>query len=186
MKRIIFILFVVLVNNVSSELAFDSEFIAQDIKQKNSAKNSDDLPNTVFTWINSEEESKIVDSANVTLILSANEKIYRDYGMPVRPTIIIRCKDNKTDAYIVIGNMLDSNKSTIRLDSDKVFSMTMSKSMGGKALFFRKPISIINKMLGYNKLSFQFTPYNSVPQVITFNIEGLNEEVEPLRKSCNW
>jgi len=138
------------------------------------------------TWIVTEDKSKIDDSTNVTMMLFANEKVYNMFGSSDRPTFVIRCKENKTEAYIATGSMLDSELTTIRLDSEKAYQLKMSKSTDGKALFLPHAISNIKKFWKHDEMVFRFTPYNSHSKTVTFNIRGLEKEIASLRKACHW
>jgi type VI secretion system protein VasI len=145
-----------------------------------------EMSDPVWTWIVTEDKSKIDDSTNVTLMLFANEEVYNSFGSADRPTLVIRCKENTTEAYVMTGNMLDNENAIIRLDSEKAYPLKMSKSTDGKALFFPSVITNIKKFWNYETMVFRFTPYNSGSSTVTFNIGGLKTEIARLRKACQW
>lgn len=159
------------------------------MKQNDNAEEKPIIPNSYSeleqTWMVSKNKSKIDDSTNVTLMLFSNEKVYGTFGSS-RPTFVIRCKENKTEAYITTGRMLDSDIATIRLGGEKAYTLNMSKSTDGRALFFPSAISNIKKFWKYQEMVFRYTPYNSGDKTVTFNIAGLKREIAPLRKACHW
>jgi type VI secretion system protein VasI len=140
----------------------------------------------VWTWMVSEGKSEIDDSPNVTLTLFSNDQVSGTFGGSDRPTFVIRCRENKTEAYIATGNMLDSESATIRLDSEQAYPLQMSKSTDGRALFFPNTIMNIKKFWKHEKMVFRFTPYHSGSITVTFNIGGLEKEIVPLRRACHW
>ena len=164
------------------------------IKKKITGQNDNSEEKTIIpksydeleqTWMLSKDKSKIDDSTNVTLMLFSNEKVYGAFGAS-RPTFVIRCKENKTEAYISTGSLLDSEVTTIRLGREKAHTLKMLKSTDGRALFFPSAISNIKKIWKYQKMVFRYTPYNSGDKTVTFNIGGLMSEIAPLRKACHW
>lgn len=167
-------------NDISNTGSSDSEEIST------IEESLDPEPDPVRTWSVTEEKSIIDDSPSVTMILDANEEVSGLYGSSSRPYLVIRCKENKTDAYIGTGSRLENESVTIRLDNGKAYLLEMSESTGGKALFFRSTISNIKKLFTYEKMIFRFTPSNSGAKTVTFNIDGLDAEIEPLRKACHW
>jgi len=148
--------------------------------------NSTKASSPVWTWLVIEDKSKIDDSTNVTMSLLANEEVYSTFGSTNRPTLVIRCKENTTEAYVITGTMLDSDDVLIRLDDEKAFPLKMSKSTSGKALFFPSVITNIKKFWNYHTMVFRFTPYQTGPSTVTFNISGLKNEISPLRRACHW
>jgi len=142
-------------------------------------------PKPKRTWRVTERKSKIDDTSSVTLSLDSNEEVYTTFGS-VLPTFIIRCIEDKTDAYIITGRMLDDDKATIRLGNENAYSLSMIESTDKKALFFPRVISNIKKIGGHKEMVFRYTPYNSGKKTITFNISGLMDKIKPLRKACHW
>jgi len=137
-------------------------------------------------WIVDEDKSPIDDSPEVTMMLPANEEAAGAYGSKDRPTFIIRCKENSTEAYFSIGSRLENETVTVRLDSDKAYSIEMDKSTNGKAVFFPQAISNVKKLFNREKMTFRYTPTYSGKQTVTFNINGLEAEITPLREACHW
>lgn len=147
---------------------------------------------TVSKWRVNKETSRIDDSTNVIIRLEADSPIS---GWPRRtytPSFVLRCKEKKTEAYIVTGMSpqveygTDGATVTLRFDKEKATKYHTSKSTDGEALFFGQSIGLIKKMLGHTTLLFEFVPFNSSPVITTFDLRGLLEAVKPLRDTCKW
>lgn len=145
---------------------------------------------TVSGWRVKKETSRIDDSSNVIVSLDADTPIS---GWPRKthtPSLILRCKEHKTEAYIVTGMSpqveygTDSATVTIRFDKEKATKYQTSKSTDGEALFFGQSVGLIKKMLQHTTLLFQFVPFNSSPAMTTFDLRGLAEAVKPLMETC--
>jgi type VI secretion system protein VasI len=104
----------------------------------------------------------------------------------------VRCKERKTEAYIVTGMSpqpeygTDAATVTLRFDKEKATKYHMSKSTDGEALFFGQSVELIKSMLQHTTVLFEFVPFNSSPVMTTFDLRGLSEAVKPLREACKW
>lgn len=143
-------------------------------------------------WRVEKEISSLDDSTNVYLSIKAND-IVKGWLDQYTPTLQIRCKENTTDAYVVVGmsvantyGQYNTAEITLRFDKTKAFDVQMDKSTDGEAVFFRQPIQVIKQMMKHNRLLFQFTPFNSSPAITTFDLTGLSETIKPLREACGW
>ena len=149
----------------------------------------------VSKWKVQKEASAIDDSTNVFLSLDADSSIS---GWPLKtytPLLILRCKENRTQAYIVTGMApqseygSDGTTVTLRLDDNKAMQLTTSRSTSGDMLFFDPSgpsIELIKKMMQRTTLLFQFVPFHSSPVMTTFDLRGLPEAIKPLRAHCRW
>lgn len=135
--------------------------------------------------------SPVDDSKTVVLMLDADTEI-RGWLSAHKPSLIIRCKQGKTSAYINTGMQptrehgSDYITGTFRFDKNKATTLKMSKSTDSKALFFDNEIGVIKRIAKHQKMLFQFTPFNSSPTMTTFQIAGLAKALKPLRKVCGW
>lgn len=173
-------------SSVSRLTCFDA------IAAKHTTSTKTDIALLNSKWRLSTESSKIDDSKTATLSLNAESPIRGWPNKNETPTLIIRCKERKTEAYIVTGMspMVEygSDGSTIRLRIDKkpAFKIHAGKSTDGEALFIPSAIVQLKKLLGSSTLLFEFTPFNSPPQMTTFNISGIDEAIKPIREVCKW
>lgn len=139
-------------------------------------------------WRVSTKTSPIDDSKNVYLRLIAEKPVSGKYGRESQPTLLIRCKENKTNLFIPFGFFLgsDSTRVTTRLDKEKARTSTWSISTDHEAIFAPRDISFTKKLMQHDRLLVQLTPYGESPVMTEFDVRGLENAVKPLREACNW
>ncbi len=142
----------------------------------------------VGKWKVREDRSPIDDSVNVYLSITAAETVRSGYNT-VRPSLYIRCAENKTNVFLTwdlyLG--LDSTTMLTRFDKQKATTSKWSISTDNKAVFVRgSDIDFARKLMNHNKLLTQITPYGESPVMATFEISGLQEAIKPLREACHW
>ncbi len=143
-------------------------------------------------WRVSTEVSKIDDSTTVVLELRADSSISGWPGKTFTPSLIIRCKERRTEAYFVTGmaSMVESASGgatvTLRLDKNPAFKLRASNSTSGDALFLPAAVAQLQKFMAGSTLLFEFVPFNSSAEMTTFQIAGLADAIKPLREACKW
>ena len=75
---------------------------------------------------------------------------------------------------------------TTRYDAEQAADHVLSASTDGEALFFTFARREVLDMLGHDRLIVRFTPFNAPPQVVEFDLRGIERAVQPVRKACNW
>jgi len=144
-------------------------------------------------WRITKETSPIDDSTNVFLYITitGNNDI-RGWSGEATPSLALRCKEDKTKAWINAGVYLDPDyrtndvTMTLRWDKTQAVKTKLSASTDRKAGFFKRQISTAKKMLGHKLLTVQLTPDNSGEQVTSFDLTGLPDKLPELRKACHW
>lgn len=134
------------------------------------------------------DHSPIDDSRNVYLSVDSQETVLSGYNA-VRPSLFIRCAENTTNVFVNWGLYLglDSTRMLTRFDDAKATTNKWSISTDNKTVFVRgSDIAFTKKMMNYNKLLVQITPYGESPVMATFNIRGLSGAIKPLREACHW
>lgn len=173
-------------SSVARLACFDS------IAEKHVSSNTINVPSSNSKWRLSTGTSKIDDSKTAFISLDAESSIKGWPNKEETPTLIIRCKEKKTEAYIATGMSpmveygTDGASVRLRVDKKPVFKINAGKSTNGEALFIPSAIVQLKKMLDGSTLLFEFTPFNSSPQITTFNITGLKEAIKPIREICKW
>ncbi len=137
------------------------------------------LSDILNNWIVSESKSPIDDSPTVTML-----RIAESGGQ----SLVLRCKENTTDAYIKTDEFLgdDSTNVTVRYDSNKAQQQKFSLSTDNKALFFSPAITNIKKMMESNVLVIRYHTYSGTPNTVTFELSKLKENIKSLRAACHW
>jgi type VI secretion system protein VasI len=143
-------------------------------------------------WTSRQSTSRIDDSPSVYLQLRAVELATNEYGRRVQPVLHIRCYENTTTLYIDVPDTFldtESVRVTYRLDDQpaRQADWRVSTDYGSMGLWRgNQSIPLIRQLAGADLLTVRFTPYGNVPFQTTFMVEGLDEELPPLREACNW
>jgi type VI secretion system protein VasI len=147
-------------------------------------------PMPMGKWDVDHDTSSFDDSNTVVVRLDAEDDISGPYET-YRPSIILRCQEKQTEAYINIGMQPDVEPdnydgATFRYRFDKEPAKTdiASKSTDNLALFLDGPQTYIATMLKHDEMVFGFTPFNGSPVETTFDLRGLSEAIKPLREVC--
>lgn len=145
-------------------------------------------------WDLSIEQSKIDDSQAVYLTTESTTPIQGRFRGNAVPTLVLRCLQNVTSAYInfdgwYMTDISGHGQVTFRIDKEKPFVQKMSASNSNKALGFWNggtSLPFIKKLMTGQSLLVQATPFRESSLMVTFDITNLEGEIEPLRKACKW
>ena len=138
-------------------------------------KSEDPLSN----WLVLNSKSPIDDSPRVTMVKEA------EFG---DQTLVLRCNEDKTDAYIDTGDYLGENSETVtvRFGKDKAQQMKFILSTNKKALFASSTIPFIKSMQNTDTMVLRYSTYNGSSKTVTFNIDDLDTGLKSLREACHW
>lgn len=173
-------------NNVTRLACSDA--LAPKAAAEDPAKSS----SSISKWKVQTETSKIDDSKNVFITLDAETAIQGWPSKRFLPELHIRCKENRTEAYVITGMSpnveygVDTATVTLRLDKQPAFKIAASKSTDGEALFLPNAIGLAKRIAGAETMLFQFIPFNSSGQMTTFDVRGLPEALNAVREACKW
>jgi len=140
------------------------------------------------------EQSKIDDSTNVFVSTTSLEPVSARFNRNTQPRLTLRCLENKTAAVLIFDGMFMSDiqgygEVTFRVDKKKAFVKKMQASTDNQALGLFSggaAIPFIKTLFDGNTLLVKVTPYNESPVMFSFNIEGIEEALIPLRQACKW
>ncbi len=156
------------------------------------ASQANAAPSAQPGWRVSEDRSAMDDSREVTMILDADSTVRTGRGER-RPVLVIRCKENETDLYIVNDASADveyglNDQATVRIrvDSAKAVTQIWNESTSGESLFAPSPIATAKKLYGANKLTYQFTPFDASPATTTFTLSGIRDHLPKVAATCGW
>lgn len=162
-----------------------------DLLQKKSETPAASISVTKGKWQVRSDISAIDDSRNVVISLVA-EKSISGWLEEATPELMLRCKENTTEVYIITGMSADVEYGTdlhtvtIRFDKEKATKYRFSASTDNKALFAQDPINFIRTLLKHETMLFQFTPFNASPTMTTFDLTGLASVIKELQTACHW
>ena len=137
-------------------------------------------------WNVSIDTNPVDDSKTVTLYLVADSGKSSMLGEPV--ILFIRCKSLETNIFINWRDYLGSEASVLtRIGKEKAETRYWNLSTDSQATFFpRNEIDFLKKLLVVDSFVAQVTPYSESPVTAVFDIKGLENAIQPVRKTCNW
>jgi type VI secretion system protein VasI len=139
-------------------------------------------------WQIQVKNNPIDDSLIIHLSLEAENEVV-NYFMKTNPTLIIRCREKKTEMYIWFGPMIGglySARVKYRLDKHKPIRGRWGVSTDHKAIFISRPIRFIKKLMKHERLIVQANRFQGGPLVAIFNVSGLSMAIKPVQKACKW
>lgn len=139
------------------------------------------------SWQVQETVSPVDDSRTVIAGLEGTP-IKDKFGRASKPTMILRCKENSTDAYIAFSDFLGSDDTSVlsRWDEEKAQTSSWSISTDHHAVFFPNAIAAIKKIRTSGKLLVQLTPYSESPVMSTFDLSGAAAATAGISDACGW
>ena len=140
---------------------------------------------TASKWSVSKSISPMDDSVTVSLSLDANEEITAWPSKVARPTLIVRYREGKLDAYFNLGvtpnvESGDRRTVTLRFDQNEAFNVRGNISTSGEAIFLPDTRNIVRYIADSKILHIRFTPFNSNPVVASFDLQGFESKAEEL------
>ena len=144
-------------------------------------------------WHVSTSVSAFDDSRIVVLSLDAQNPITGWPGVTHTPTLVLRCKEKQMEAYVVTGFQGASKIGEYqrvsmrgRYDQDETLTYTMGEATNSRGFFFPSPFHEIMRMLEHSSLVLEFTPFNSNPVEMHFDLSGLGgATIKPLLDACS-
>lgn len=140
-------------------------------------------------WVERLAKSQMDGDETLTLIARGAPMKDR-YGRTTRPSLVIRCSKKEADVYLNADMILDShwrNDSTeIRLKFDDLQPIPMQSTISTdhQAAFFRYTGTAIEGLLKARRVLVEFTPHQTVAQVATINVRGLDKYLTKLKQHC--
>jgi hypothetical protein len=147
-------------------------------------------------WVVKEETSPMDSSKTVILTLKAENTIPSVTGQS-RPSLIIRCKEGKTETYVstgvpasveedIDGGPAADHHIRLRFDENPPIPDRWVESTNHGGLFATDGVSSAKQMAGAQKLTFEFTPFDANPAMIQFDLKGLASQLPTVANACNW
>src|SRR3989442_3898170 len=70
--------------------------------------------------------------------------------------------------------------------TNRAFEEQWGESTDNEALFAPNPIQMAKMLAKYRTMRFRFTPFNSSPAIITFDVRGFDRHIGLVSKTCSW
>jgi hypothetical protein len=155
------------------------------------ASSGQDATGTGDKWQVQEGTSPMDGSKTVTLTLRSEDEV-KGWLESTRPSLVIRCREKETDAYVVTGIAanpeIGAENFRVRLRFDNGVPVTehWSQSTDSKGLFASNARQLSERLAGAKTLTFQFTPFNASAAVARFNLQGLGTHLDKVANGCGW
>ena len=143
-------------------------------------------------WVRApDRESKIDGSRFVGILLFADDQLTTSAGRKVTPSLMIRCNDNVTSAFVDVPGFFVTGGVAVayRLDKDRPISQTWLSSDNHSSVGLWEgglAIPFVKSLLGREEFVFRFKPHNKANAEMTFALAGLDKAIEPIRAACKW
>lgn len=158
-------------------------------------KFDDDGRQITKNWSLLTRKSKMTDDTNIFLSVESNETAQCNFNTSnEKVTLVLRCLENTTTAYIqtpchVASGFQGYGNVTYRVDKNTSKTKQFAASTSNDALglwSYRKSRPFIDEIFGGKSLLMRFTPFGESAHEVSFDITGIEEEIQPLREACGW
>lgn len=133
------------------------------------------------------ERTDPLDDSPIVTLMNAAESGRSRFGDP--PTLILRCRNNRTEVFINWDEFLGTNAVTVqyRVDEGEMRQRQWGISTTNRATFFRgNHIGLIRELMSASQFVARVTPSWQSPMTAVFDVTGLTDEIGPLQEACNW
>lgn len=142
-------------------------------------------------WTTWTDVSKIDDSRNVYMQLSADVGVSQGRYKNAKPTLLLRCMENRTSLYITYSIFLGSDNTmvTTRIDSESAETKKWSISSDHYSVGLwdgQSAVPFIKKMLGKKNLVVRIVPYSESAITASFTLQGMATGIKELSDVCGW
>jgi hypothetical protein len=142
-------------------------------------------------WKTIRTKSVLDESVQITLRLTAEEKIQAGRETSL-PELNVRCKEGKLGVYIDNGapskpeaDLGDEHTVRIRLDNQESIAQRWKESTNKGVLYAPEGQTLADQLVKAKSFHFEFTPLNSGPATVRFDVVGLERKLEELKTSCS-
>lgn len=147
--------------------------------------------NIAGSWRIATQTSPIDGSRSIYLNLEASGLTFDSARQPIRPTLWIRCQDNRTSLYVAWNSYLGTFAADVRYHVDSapagVESWVLADDKETTGLWNdAAAIPFIKMLFGGEELVMEVTPYNDLALTGRFELAGVAQAVAPVREACGW
>jgi hypothetical protein len=147
-------------------------------------------------WKVKEDHSPMDDSKTIVLALDSENAIHGPLD-DQKPALMIRCKEGKTDTYVMTGMAAsveedpdggpsEEHAVRLRFDSNSPITDHWVESTNHSGLFAGDAISFARQLTSANTFTFEFSPFDSSPATARFDLRGLSEHLPKIADACRW
>lgn len=141
-------------------------------------------------WKNQTEKSALTDRTSVYWVIEAENKVADSIGNPRAPVFYTMCLENETRAVFAVNSYMgnDGIDMAYRIDDGQVQRTRVDVSTDGRLFGFWNGtgVKFLKDLRDKKKLVISATPYNEGPSEGVFMIEGVNDMLADVGKTCGW
>ena len=145
-------------------------------------------------WMITVDKSALDGSRSVFVSLDSTKALRGQFGGSGKPTLILRCMENTTSAYLsvmdyVLSDIEGYGRVDFRVDDRKADHSNMVVSADNHSLGLwngKAALPFIKDLFEGNTAVFRLTPFNESPVEFSFHISGVEAAVKSLREACKW
>ncbi len=143
-------------------------------------------------WAEARQASQMDDTQGVTFHLEAENSV-EGWLKRGKPSLIVRCREKRTDVYMVTGMAasvesgdLDGHSVRVRFDDAPAQQQRWSESTDKEALFAASAVQMARSLAKSKTFRVEFTPFNASPAVATFDVTGFDQHIGKVAAACGW
>lgn len=144
-----------------------------------------------FGFWNVINRESAVGETTTYLKLDSSNAITNAAGFSKNPTLILRCKNKKTDVYIDWASPMGNTKGpdrkiylSFRFDGQENQSQEWEYSLDYFSAFSPTPTDFVREMRGKQKLIFEITPYEQSAVKLLYELKGFDDALNVLIGRC--
>lgn len=140
-------------------------------------------------WKLSRSVSPMDDSATATASIRSEGAFSAWLKTPSKAALLIRCQERELEMYIATGTSAHVTSAgpgrvgTVRFDRDDPYEVGLTESTSSDALFFVDD-TLLLRMMSAETFLFRFTPFNSAPATVQFDVRGGRPLINEVLAAC--
>jgi type VI secretion system protein VasI len=141
-------------------------------------------------WFVEQEPAETEGLTDVRLSVLAGETVYGNRGQRGQPVLFLDCRENTTMLTVDWGVDLGSGTLAVGLGIDDAAPQTVEFAIGddGRTLVLQPgsaAIPLIRQLIGHARLAMT-TDSASGRLETSFDLNGIDQALTPLREACGW
>ena len=141
-------------------------------------------------WV-SDTSADELDNSKLTQIWTTSPKmIDNSINRPAQVVLFVRCNKDTTELVVrwpkVIGSSMEKAEIKWRIDDSKISTEHWPVATNMQAVFANKPVDLLKAMIGKKEFVVNVPTFQAGPQTVTFNLDGLEDALKPVREQCKW
>ncbi len=140
-------------------------------------------------WTIREAISKLDDSRNVFVSVSAAQPYINWLGESKSSSLTIACREGATNLWIDFGTTMGLGPLVYRIDKNPAGSLEVRHSTNYEALGIweqEEAVEFTKQLLNAEHLLVRAIPSGASAIDVEFPVAGLGEAIHPLREACRW